>query len=132
MTRPPPPREGDSAAPPGLDVAAMRRRLLAERAALLGASAATADTRDPVELDQTSVGRLSRMDAMQQQAMALAIERRRAIALARIDAALARIEAGEYGWCVQCGEPISPKRLALDPALPTCVACAAQQPGTGS
>ncbi len=132
MTRPPPPREGSKAAPPGLDVEAMRRRLLAERDALRGASAATADTRDPVELDQTSVGRLSRMDAMQQQAMALAIERRRASALARIDAALARIEAGEYGWCVQCGEPISPKRLALDPALPTCITCAARKPGTES
>ena len=132
MTRPPPPpRDGGSDAPPGLDVEAMRRRLLAEREALLGARAATADARNPVELDQTSVGRLSRMDAMQQQAMALATERRRATALARIDAALARVEAGEYGWCIQCGEPIAPRRLALGPALPTRVACAAQEPGTG-
>ena len=113
-------------APPGVDVEAMRRRLQADREALLTASAASADCRDPVELDQASVGRLSRMDAMQQQAMALAAERRRASALVRIDAALSRLETGEYGWCVQCGEAVAPGRLALDPATPTCVACAAE------
>jgi len=114
--------EGD--APPGVDTEAMHRRLLAEREALLGVSVASADSRGPVELDQTSVGRLSRMDAMQQQAMALATERRRAAALARIDAALSRIPTGEYGWCAQCGEAIATGRLALDPATPTCIVCA--------
>ena len=114
----------DLPTPPGLDLAAMRERLLAERAALLDASTGSAESRNPVALDQSSVGRLSRMDAMQQQAMALATERRRAVALARIDAALARIAAGDYGWCVQCGEAIAPRRRALDPAVPTCIACA--------
>jgi DnaK suppressor protein len=113
-------------APPGVAVAALRRRLLAERAALMEVSTASAGSRGAVELDQTSVGRLSRMDAMQQQAMALATERRRAAALAGIDAALSRMEIGEYGWCTQCGEPIAPGRLALDPAIPTCVACASR------
>ena len=104
----------------------MRRRLLADRETLLAASAASADSRDPVKLDQASVGRLSRMDAMQQQAMALAAERRRASALARIEAALSRLEAGEYGWCARYGEAVAPGRLALDPATATCVACAAE------
>lgn len=114
-------------APPGVDVAAMRHRLLAERAALLGMSGAAAASRDPVALDQASVGRLSRMDAMQQQAMALATERRRVAALARIEAALARIDAGEFGWCIRCGEVIAPGRLALDAAAAAaaCVGCAA-------
>nr|WP_304502923.1 TraR/DksA C4-type zinc finger protein [Caldovatus aquaticus] len=49
--------------------------------------------------------------------------------MARIAAALARIESGEYGWCARCGEPIAPGRLAPDPALPTCVACAGQAGG---
>lgn len=111
--------------PPGIVLEAMRGRLLAERAALLGISAASAGSRGPVELDQTSVGRLSRMDAIQQQAMALATERRRATALAHINAALARIEMGEYGWCTQCGEAIAPGRLKLDPAVARCVGCAA-------
>ena len=110
--------------PPGLDLATLRARLLAEHAALTGASEASAATRDPVVLDQASLGRLSRMNAMQQQAMALATERRRIVALARIEAALARLDAGDYGWCTGCGEAISPKRLALDPAIPTCIACA--------
>jgi DnaK suppressor protein len=116
-------------APPGVDLAAMRARLLAERAALLSVSETSADSRNAVELDQTSVGRLSRMDAMQQQAMALATERRRAASLARIDAALARIDSGAYGWCTRCGEPVPPGRLHLDPATPTCVACAGQPQG---
>ncbi|MFC3003734.1 TraR/DksA family transcriptional regulator [Falsiroseomonas tokyonensis] len=113
-------------APPGVDVMAMKQRLLAERAALGGISAASAQSREAVTLDQTSVGRLSRMDAMQQQAMALATERRRAGTLARIEAALVRIEAGEFGWCVHCGEPIAPGRLALDPAIAHCVTCASR------
>ncbi|MGK7871300.1 TraR/DksA family transcriptional regulator [Falsiroseomonas sp. E2-1-a20] len=113
-------------APPGVDVPEMQARLLAERAALTGISAASMESRGPVELDQTSVGRLSRMDAIQQQAMALATERRRSGSLQRIEAALARIEAGEFGWCGQCGEPIAPGRLALDPATLNCVACASR------
>jgi DnaK suppressor protein len=116
-------------APPGVDVLAMRERLLADRRALVSVSETSADSRHAVELDQSSVGRLSRMDAMQQQAMALATERRRAVSLARIDAALARIDNGEYGWCAQCGEPVPPGRLALDPATPTCVACAGPSRG---
>ena len=112
--------------PPNINIAAMRLRLLAERAALYDVTTASAESRDPVALDQTSVGRLSRMDAIQQQSMALATQRRRTVALARIEAALARIDAGDYGWCVQCNEAIAPKRLALDPALPICVTCAAE------
>ena len=113
-------------APPGVDVMAMKQRLLAERAALDVISAASSQSREAVALDQSSVGRLSRMDAMQQQAMALATERRRAGSLARIEAALRRIESGEFGWCVQCGDPIPPGRLALDPATIQCVACASR------
>ena len=77
-----------------------------------------------MELDQTSVGRLSRMDAIQVQAMALAAEQRRLDAITRIDRALARIEDGSFGECIVCGEQIAAKRLELDPAIPTCIACA--------
>lgn len=84
------------------------------------------DAARPVELDQTSVGRLSRMDALQQQAMALETERRRAAERLRIEAALQRIESGDYGNCVSCDEEITEKRLALDPAVPTCIRCAAR------
>jgi DnaK suppressor protein len=106
------------------DPRAARDRLLARQAELDAISRASAESRRPVELDQQSVGRLSRMDALQMQAMADATERQRAQQRARIAAALARIEAGDYGFCAACGEPIGAKRLENDPAVPTCIDCA--------
>lgn len=108
-----------------MDAEAVRRRLEAARAELVRQDQTTEDDRAPVELDQTSVGRLSRMDAIQRQAMAEAGRQRRQMARRRIDAALDRLEAGDYGYCVRCGEAIAPKRLELDPAIATCVACSA-------
>ncbi|HSG94746.1 MAG TPA: TraR/DksA C4-type zinc finger protein, partial [Afifellaceae bacterium] len=87
-------------------------------------SALSEDDRAAVALDQQAVGRLSRMDALQQQAMAQAAERARARDLQRIDAALRRIEDGEYGTCTDCGEAIAAKRLAVDPMASLCAACA--------
>ncbi len=110
--------------PEAIDVDAARKRLMEMRAELRDLVDTTEEDRAPVELDQQRLGRLSRMDAMQDQAMAQEQTRRREVALQRIDAALKRIEDDEYGDCVQCGEPIEPKRLELDPAAPTCVSCA--------
>jgi len=52
----------------------------------------------------------------QQLADAQAAEARRAQEIRRIDAALQRVEDGEYGWCAECGEAIEDRRLDLDPA----------------
>ncbi|MEM9147365.1 MAG: TraR/DksA family transcriptional regulator [Pseudomonadota bacterium] len=101
-----------------------RRRLLEERASLDAEEAGTETDRKPVELDQQSVGRLSRMDALQVQAMASAQSRRRTARRAQITAALKRIDEGEFGWCLECGEPIEPRRLDFDPASAVCIACA--------
>lgn len=79
-----------------------------------------------VELDQSKVGRLSRMDALQQQAMSDAIRSRAQRERARLLLALKRWQEGEYGWCAQCGEPIAAGRLEFDPATPLCIACASQ------
>jgi len=76
-----------------------------------------------VELDQQKVGRLSRMDAIQQQAMARASADRLAQTRRRLTAGLARLEAGEFGYCDDCGEPIPPKRLEIDPGVTRCVSC---------
>ncbi len=103
---------------------AYRAALETERDELSASSAATAGSRAPVTLDQQSVGRLSRMDAMQVQAMAQAEEERRRVRLRAIDAALARIGEEEYGYCTGCGAGIAPKRLDVDPAAPRCVDCA--------
>ncbi|MEE2525622.1 TraR/DksA C4-type zinc finger protein [Hyphobacterium sp. HN65] len=101
-----------------------RQRLLALKEELLALSSGSGDDRKPVELDQQSVGRLSRQDSLQVQAMAKAADARRAMALRRIEAALRRVDEGDYGWCVECGEEIAPKRLESDPAAPRCAACA--------
>lgn len=84
------------------------------------------DQTRPVDLDQSSVGRLSRMDAMQSQAMAQENRRRRDVELIRIEAALERLDAGEYGYCAACDEEIDKRRLNVDPANPFCVRCARQ------
>jgi RNA polymerase-binding transcription factor len=98
--------------------------LIENRKELERASDLAAGSRDAVELDQQSVGRVSRIDAMQRQAMANAGEQRRIVLINRIIAALQRIEIDEYGYCLKCGEEIARKRLELDPAAPLCVACA--------
>ena len=77
-----------------------------------------------VELDQSKVGRLSRMDAMQAQAMAQASVQRRETNLRKIAAALQRIDNDQYGICQQCDEIINPKRLDFDPAALYCIDCA--------
>ena len=102
-----------------------RTALLARQKALAMEDAANSDSRDTVELQQDSVGRLSRMDALQQQAMAQATERRRAAEGVRIKAALERIDEGEWGYCLACGEEIAEARLNHDPSIPTCIKCAA-------
>ena len=107
-----------------IDVPAMQARLEERRAELARLTEAASGARRPVELDQTRVGRLSRMDALQNQAMSIETERRRQVELRRIEAALDRITDGEFGYCVNCGEPIAAKRLELDPTTPNCIACA--------
>ena len=77
-----------------------------------------------VELDQQAVGRLSRMDALQNQAMAKAGHARRQAERRRLMAALARIDEEEFGYCEDCGEEIAEGRLRLDPAAPRCISCA--------
>lgn len=76
-----------------------------------------------VELDQSRMGRLSRMDAQQNQQVALEQKRRMEVSLQAIAGALRRIENGSYGYCYICEEPLSQKRLAFDPTLTRCVNC---------
>lgn len=106
------------------DLEAARRRLDEKKHDLESMSALSEEARAPVTLDQQSVGRLSRMDAMQQQAMAEAQERARKRDLVRIEMAERRLSDGDYGWCVECGEAIPDKRLAIDPMAEKCVRCA--------
>lgn len=100
-----------------------KTRLLEMRAELDALSKISAEARRPVTLDQTSVGRLSRMDAMQGQAMQIETERRREAERQRIDAALNRLKDGSFGYCAVCDEDIALKRLQHDPSVATCIDC---------
>jgi DnaK suppressor protein len=103
-----------------------RAQLLALRAGLEEVEESGAEASAVVELDQTKVGRLSRMDAMQAQAMAQASAERREHTLRRIGAALQRLDDDEFGYCLECGESINPKRLAFDPTVELCIDCASK------
>lgn len=107
-----------------IDEKLARARLAARKRELTDLSDISEGSRATVELDQQSVGRLSRMDAMQMQAMAQASERQRQLEIRKIEAAEQRLHEGEYGYCVTCGEQIADKRLEVDPAAPTCIHCA--------
>jgi len=105
-------------------ITSLKKLLREQQAELKARDKEGASWRGPVELDQQSVGRLSRMDAMQQQEMAQAEARRRTSDLARIEMALNRIAEDEYGWCAECGEAIAYGRLEIDPAAHLCISCA--------
>jgi len=99
-------------------------KLLGLKTSLLEAQETGEEAEQTVELDQTRVGRLSRMDAMQAQAMSKETGRRRRQKLLQIDAALKRIEEDDYGYCQECGEDIAPARLNVDPTVLLCITCA--------
>lgn len=103
-----------------------RDRLLALRAELESTATTGDASAAVVELDQSKVGRLSRMDAMQAQAMAKASSNRREAMLVKITAALQRIDDGDYGSCRECDEEINPKRLEFDPTAIYCIECASK------
>ncbi len=101
------------------------RLLLEKRLAMLDAEDKLgAEGQATVELDQQAVGRLSRMDALQNQAMSKAGHVRRQSERKRLKAALERLQDGEYGYCEDCGERIATGRLELDPAATRCIDCA--------
>lgn len=98
-------------------------RILDERRAQVEAELATAaEDAKPVSLD-TPIGRLSRMDAIQQQHMAGARKARLEGELNLIKAAQSRVRSGDYGACARCEEPIGYPRLKVRPEAPLCRAC---------
>ena len=101
-----------------------KKALIELRESLLRAQETGEQAEQTVELDQTRVGRLSRMDAMQAQAMSKETGRRRRQKLMQIEVALRRIENGEYGYCQECGEEIAAARLQIDPTVLLCFGCA--------
>jgi DnaK suppressor protein len=76
-----------------------------------------------VELDQGAVGRLSRMDSLQNQGIAKGLRERESISLALIREALRRLDAGTFGICTGCGGQVAAERLFVFPESETCAAC---------
>jgi len=107
-----------------IDADYFRDRLQTLRAELESVAATREQSAQGVELDQAKVGRLSRMDALQAQAMAQAGAARREQMLKQITLALARIDNNDFGICKACEEPIPVKRLEFDPTVTRCVDCA--------
>lgn len=107
-----------------MDETTVRQRLEARIAELLDEIERGEAGARPVELDPSRVGRLSRMDALQAQALGREALRRRKLELSKAKAALARLEAGSYGECLECGEPIAERRLEHDPGAALCIDCA--------
>ena len=102
----------------------MKRKLLQMRELLQSTAVTRHDSVKVVELDQTTVGRLSRMDALQYQEIAKASVWLSDLALMQIRAALARIENDEFGICQDCGQAIALSRLRVDPTAVLCISCA--------
>jgi DnaK suppressor protein len=104
----------------------LRQDLIALSEELARLLASSREAARPVDLDQP-IGRLSRMDAVQQQSMLAANRRAAQIRLQRAEAALQRLGAGEYGWCASCGEEIAYARLKAGPETPFCLGCQSQR-----
>jgi DnaK suppressor protein len=102
---------------------AFRQALISLREEIEQLKNASREATGTVELDQSKVGRLSRMDALQAQQMAQETARRRQLQLQKIDSALRRMDAGDYGYCLICGDGIVVARLNFDPASTRCVGC---------
>jgi DnaK suppressor protein len=75
------------------------------------------------ELDQTCVGRLSRIEALQNQGLTDGLRERERIQFEQVLDALCRLEGGTYGTCVTCHTHVAFERLTVFPETPTCSLC---------
>lgn len=106
--------------------------LEARRDAVLSELQQSDATAATVQLDQGAQGRLSRIDALQQQAMAVSHSQRLRTELRKVEAAIDRLEAGSYGICCRCDGEMSPERLRADPAAPFCQECVGGKSGSAA
>lgn len=104
-------------------VAELREELDRQLTRLERSMIVTEEAARPVQLDQTAVGRLSRMDEMQNQALTKNLHEREQIKAAMLTQALERLDAGTYGACLDCAGPIPFERLMVFPETPSCGHC---------
>jgi len=108
---------------------ALRAKLELEQQSLNGLAVSREEGNAAIELDQSRVGRLSRMDALAGAQMTAETQRRRARQLQNISRALKKLDAGQYGDCEECLEPIQEARLELNPSVELCIGCASRAEG---
>ena len=115
---------GESAGPVSdRQVEEIRQSMTEELRRLARSMEITDEAARPVELDQQAVGRLSRMDSLQNQHLTRNLKEREEVRVSALVRALSRIEEGKYGLCVGCGDPIEEGRLAVFPEAEHCAAC---------
>lgn len=110
----------------------LRDRLQELQAALTEEIQSRREQAAAVEVDQTRVGRLSRSDAMQQQAMAQEANRRAEERLVQVRASLRQVGTDRYGLCLDCEEPIEWKRLLGNPCTWLCYDCSRERESAAS
>ncbi len=106
-------------------IAEFRDELERQLAKLEKSMTVTDEALKTVELDQGAVGRLSRMDSLQNQSLAKELRERESVRLALIQEALRRLDAGTFGVCTACGEQVAAERLFVFPESGTCAPCGA-------
>ncbi len=99
-----------------------RRALVSLEEELCRLLQATKEGTQVVDLDEP-IGRLTRMDAIQQQHMSAANRRSVDLRLRQVRQALELVERGEYGLCRRCDDPIGFPRLEARPESPYCLVC---------
>ena len=97
--------------------------LLSKREMLESQLSEFRDALKPVALDQTLQGRVSRMDAIQQQGVAVTAHKHPSTTLQKVASALKRFETQEFGHCRKCEEPIGYRRLKAQPESALCLSC---------
>lgn len=100
-----------------------RERLEMERAASEAAMVRSADDLRPIEASGSSIGRVTRIDAIQMQAMSQLSRSQLELRVQMIQNALAAVAEGTYGTCRGCNGPIALRRLEAIPEAPFCIAC---------
>jgi DnaK suppressor protein len=100
----------------------LKEDLLALRAEIERLLGLTLEGSRPVDLDEP-IGRLTRMDAMQQQSLTRASREGLKVRLRQVKGALDSMEREEYGLCRRCGEPTGFRRLKVRPETPFCITC---------
>jgi len=109
------------------DLSEARARIIAELEAVEASVLQGSASAETVELDQSSMGRVSRIDALQQQALAKGLQERLDQRRRKLAAALSRIDAGSYGLCCACQAEVETERLRADPAVVFCSECAEER-----